>query len=64
MQVLSKRGVDVAYVGNTSTVLAAGGYCPRYGNLLIWDALAPPAAGPASRLQHHSALVTAIQVRP
>ena len=64
LQALSKRGVEVAYVGNTSTVLAVGGYCPRYGNLLIWDALAPAAGGPASRLPHHAALVTAIQVAP
>ena len=61
-QALSKRGVDVAYVGNTSTVLAVGGYCPRHGNLLVWDALAPASAGPAGRLPHHAALVTALQV--
>ncbi|KAK9799814.1 hypothetical protein WJX73_002530 [Symbiochloris irregularis] len=63
-QAMSKRGVEVAYVGNSSSILAVGGLCPRWGNVTIWDTLAPVSTGPVARLVHHSALVTALQVLP
>lgn len=60
-QALGRRGVDVAYVGGSSSVLAVGGSCAR-GNVAIWDTLAPPAGGPVAALCAHTALVTALQV--
>ena len=60
-QALGRRGVDVAYVGGSSSVLAVGGSCAR-GNVAIWDTLAPPAGGPVAALGTHTALVTALQV--
>ncbi|KAK9832643.1 hypothetical protein WJX81_006635 [Elliptochloris bilobata] len=62
-QALGRRGVDVAYVGGSSSVLAVGGACGR-GNVAIWDTLAPPAGGPVAALGTHTALVTALQVLP
>ncbi len=62
MQVLSKRGVDIAFVGGSSSVLAAGGFCPVGGNIVLWDTLAPISAGPIAYLTHHTPLVTALQV--
>lgn len=61
-QALGRRGVDVAYVGGSSSVLAVGGSCAR-GNVAIWDTLAPPAGGPVAALGAHTALVTALQAR-
>lgn len=62
VQAMSRRGVEVAYVGNSSSILAVGGLCPRWGNAALWDTLAPVSAGPVARLLHHSPLVTALQV--
>ena len=59
---LSKRGVDVAYIGGSSSVLVAGGYCTQGGNVVLWDTLAPISAGPIARLAHHAPLVTALEV--
>lgn len=61
-QVLSKRGVDIAFVGGSSSVLAAGGYCSAGGNIVLWDTLAPISGGPIAFLLHHTPLVTALQV--
>ncbi len=62
LQVLSKRGVDIAFVGGSSSVLAAGGYCSAGGNIVLWDTLAPISGGPIAFLTHHTPLVTALQV--
>lgn len=62
MQVMSKRGVDIAYVGGGSSVIAAGGYNAEGGNIALWDTMASLSAGPISSLDHHSSLVTALQV--
>lgn len=59
---LSKRGVDIAFVGGSSSVLAAGGYCAVGGNVVLWDTLAPISGGPIAFLMHHTPLVTALQV--
>ena len=61
-QVLSKRGVDIAFVGGSSSVLAAGGYCSAGGNIVLWDTLAPISGGPIAFFTHHTPLVTALQV--
>ncbi|BDA47164.1 probable DmX-like protein 2 at C-terminar half [Coccomyxa sp. Obi] len=63
-QVLSKRGVDIAFVGGSSSVLAAGGYCSAGGNIVLWDTLAPISGGPIAFLTHHAPLVTVLQVLP
>ncbi len=63
MQVMSKRGVDIAYVGGGSSVIAAGGYSAEGGNIALWDTMAALSAGPIASLDHHSSLVTALQVR-
>jgi hypothetical protein len=60
-QCLSKRGVAIAYVGGSSSVLAVAGYGAG-GNAVIWDTLAPLSSGPVCRLTHHTPLVTAMQV--
>ena len=62
MQVMSKRGVDIAYVGGGSSVIAAGGYSAEGGNIALWDTMAALSAGPIASLDHHSSLVTALQV--
>jgi hypothetical protein len=62
VQVLAKRGVDIAFVGGSSSVLAAGGFCATGGNIVLWDTLAPISAGPIAFLTHHTPLVTALQV--
>lgn len=62
IQVLSKRGVAIAFVGGSSSVIAAGGYCPVGGNIVLWDSLAPISTGPIAYLTHHTPLVTALQV--
>ncbi len=59
---LSKRGVDIAYIGGSASVIAAGGYCALGGNIVLWDTLAPISGGPIARLAHHAPLVTALQV--
>jgi hypothetical protein len=63
LQVLTKRGVDIAYIGGSSSVIAAGGFCPEAGNIALWDTLSPISAGAIAHLTHHAPLVTAIQVR-
>ncbi|CAL5224911.1 g7676 [Coccomyxa viridis] len=63
-QVMSKRGVDIAYVGGGSSVIAAGGYSAEGGNIALWDTMAALSAGPIASLDHHSSLVTALQVLP
>jgi len=63
VQGLSKRGVDVTYVGGSTSVLAVGGFC-QAGNVAVWDTLAPVKAGPIARLSHHASMVTALQVFP
>lgn len=63
VQVLAKRGVDIAFVGGSSSVLAAGGFCATGGNIVLWDTLAPISAGPIAFLTHHTPLVTALQVQ-
>ena len=62
MQVMSKRGVDIAYVGGGSSVIVAGGYSAEGGNIALWDTMAPLSGGPIAALDHHSSLVTALQV--
>ena len=62
MQVMSKRGVDIAYVGGVSSVIAAGGFSAEGGNIALWDTMASLSAGPIASLDHHSSLVTALQV--
>ena len=62
MQVMSKRGVDIAYVGGGSSVIAAGGYNMEGGNIALWDTVAPLCGGPIASLDHHPSLVTALQV--
>ena len=44
MQVMSKRGVDIAYVGGGSSVIAAGGYSAEGGNIALWDTMACPVS--------------------
>lgn len=63
-QGLGKRGVDVTYVGGSSSVLAVGGFSQGGGNLAVWDTLAAPSGGPIGSLGHHSSMVTSIQVTP
>lgn len=60
-QCLSKRGVAIAYIGGSSSVLAVAGYGAA-GNAVIWDTLAPVSSGPICSFTHHSPLVTAMQV--
>lgn len=60
-QGLSKRGVDVSFVGGSTSVLAVGGFCQQ-GNVVVWDTLASTKAGPIARLTHHASMVTALQV--
>jgi len=62
MQVMSKRGVDIAYIGGGSSVIAAGGFNAEGGNVALWDTTAPLSGGPIAALDHHSSLVTALQV--
>lgn len=62
MQVMSKRGVGIAYVGGGSSVIAAGGYDAEGGNIALWDTMAPLSSGAIAHLNHHSPLVTALQV--
>jgi hypothetical protein len=62
MQVMSKRGVDIAYVGGGSSVIATGGYDVEGGNIALWDTMGPLSGGPIASLEHHSSLVTALQV--
>eukprot|EP00884_Botryococcus_braunii_P004810 jgi/Botrbrau1/1432/Bobra.0063s0124.2 len=62
-QCLSKRGVAIAYVGGSSSVLAVAGYGAA-GNAVIWDTLAPVSSGPVCRFTQHTPLVTAMQVIP
>ena len=61
MQCLSKRGVDVCFVGGSTSVLAVGGFCQQ-GNVAVWDTLASTRSGPIARLSHHASMVTALQV--
>ena len=62
-QGLSKRGVDVTYVGGSSSVLAVGGFSEGGRNLAVWDTLSAPSAGPIASLSHHPSMVTSLQVR-
>lgn len=61
-QVMSKRGVSIAYVGGSSSIIAAGGYNAEAGNVALWDTMAPLSSGAIAYLDHHSSLVTALQV--
>ena len=62
LQGLSKRGMDMTYLGNGSRVLAVGGQCSQGGNIVIWDTQRPLTSGPIARLSYHSAAVTSLQV--
>ena len=63
LQGLSKRGMDVAFLGTGSSVLAVGGLDASGANIAIWDTQAPSYHRPVARLNHHSAAVTSLQVR-
>ena len=59
---MSKRGVSIAYVGGSSSVIAAGGYNAEGGNVALWDTMAPLSSGAIAHLDQHPSLVTALQV--
>ncbi|KAL0048506.1 hypothetical protein WJX82_004799 [Trebouxia sp. C0006] len=63
-QGLSKRGMDLTYLGNGSSVLAVAGQCSQGGNIVIWDSHRPLTSGPVARLSYHMAAVTALKVLP
>ncbi len=62
VQGLSKRGMDLTYLGNGSSVLAVAGQCSQGGNIVIWDSHRPLTSGPVARLSYHMAAVTALKV--
>lgn len=62
VQGLSKRGMDLTYLGNGSSVLAVAGQCSQGGNIAIWDTQRPLTSGPVARLSYHLAAVTALKV--
>ena len=62
VQGLSKRGMDLTYLGNGSSVLAVAGQCSQGGNIAIWDTQRPLTSGPIARLSYHLAAVTALKV--
>ncbi len=62
VQGLSKRGMDLTYLGNGSSVLAVAGQCSQGGNIVIWDSHRPLTSGPVARLSYHMAGVTALKV--
>ncbi len=64
VQGLSKRGMDLTYLGNGSSVLAVAGQCSQGGNIVIWDSHRPLTSGPVARLSYHMAAVTALKVAP
>ena len=53
MQVLQRRGCDVAFVGGSSSVIAAAGLGGRGVNVGIWDTLAPPQSACIGTLPFH-----------
>ncbi|KAL0019249.1 hypothetical protein WJX77_001067 [Trebouxia sp. C0004] len=63
-QGLSKRGMDLTYLGNGSSVVAVAGQCSQGGNIVIWDLHRPLTSGPVARLSYHMAAVTSLKVLP
>lgn len=63
IQGVSKRGMDVTYLGSGSSVLAVAGQCNQGGNIVIWDTRRPLTSGPVARLAYHLPAVTTLKVR-
>lgn len=59
VQVLQRRGCDVAFVGGSSSVIAAAGLGGRGVHVGIWDTLAPPQSACIGTLPFHQVRVAA-----
>ena len=53
VQVLSKRGADIAFAGGGSSLLAVAGADERGGAVILVDTLAPAASARIARLHGH-----------
>jgi hypothetical protein len=60
VQVLQRRGCDVAFVGGSSSVIAAAGLGGRGVNVGIWDTLAPPQSACSGTLPFHQVHTAAL----